>query len=305
MQQRSGARELGLIVATLGVLVHFLDPGRAAVVTALVVTAAVLGTAGLLGDARPWRLPLIPSVLPAAAAFGIAGLARLVEPVPWLVLIFAAGWAATTWLVGLELIPLEFGVDTQPDAALRPVVGPPIRMRPTRRHEFDLPRIVEEPLDLGPEAPAHSRPVAIRSAALGLSFAAFTAVGGLVPGGLADGSGAPGTAALALTVGLEILIAGLLGYRMAAITRTSRFDRIVRILGFIQYALPVGLAGLVLREVGLPRLFGPALLTLVVYVITVMRDSADPVLENRRLLQELAVLGTVGGVAVVWGLLVR
>ena len=84
---------------------------------------------------------------------------------------------------------------------------------------------------------------------------------------------------------------------MASITRTSRFDRIVRILAFIQYALPVGIAGAVLREAGLPRLFGPALLTLVVYVITVMRDSADPVLENRRLLQELAVLGTVGGVA--------
>ena len=305
MQQRSGARELGLIVATLGVLVHFLDPGRAAIVAALIVAAAVLGTAGLLGDARPWRVPLIPSILPAVAAFGIAGLARLVEPVPWLFLLFAAGWIATTWVVGLELIPLEFGADTQPDAALRPVVGPPIRMRPTRRDEFDLPRIVEEPLDLGPEAPAHPRPLAIRSSALGLSFTAFAAVGGLVPGGLADGSGAPGTAALALTVGFEILIAGLLGYRMAAITRTSRFDRIVRVLAFIQYALPVGLAGAVLREAGLPRLFGPALLTLVVYVITVMRDSADPVLENRRLLQELAVLGTVGGVAVAWGLLVR
>jgi hypothetical protein len=305
MQQRSGAREIGLIVATLGVLVHFLDPAQAAIVTALVVVAAVLGTSAMFGARRPWRVPLIPAVLPAVAAFATAGAARLVEPVPWLFCVFVAGWVVTTWVVGLELAPADTGIDGPRDASLRPVVGPPVRMRPTRRDEFDLPRIVAEPLDLELEEPAHPRPVAVRSAALGLSFAAFAAIGGLVPGGMADGLGPPGTRALVLTVALELVVAGLLGYRMASLTRTSRFDRIVRILAFVQYAAPVGLLGAVLRVADLPRLFGPALLTLVVYVITVIRDSADPVLENRRLLQELSILGTVGGVAVVWGLLVR
>jgi hypothetical protein len=305
MQQRSGAREIGLIVATLGVLVHFVEPAQAAIVAVLMVAAAVLGTAHLLGESRPWRVPLIPSVLPAVAAFATAGAARLVEPVPWLGFVFALGWAATAWAVWLELIPAEMGEDSEPDAAMRPVVGPPIRMRPTRRAEFDLPRIVSEPLDLGPLSPAHPRPVAIRSATLGLSFVAFAAIGGLVPGGMADGSGELGTKALVLTVAFAVVISGLLGYRIAAITRTSRFDRIVRVLAMIQYAVPIGVFAAVLRMVGLPRLFGPALLTLLLYVITVIRDSADPVLENRRLLQELLILGTVGVVAGVWGFLVR
>jgi hypothetical protein len=305
MQHRSGAREIGLFVATLGVLVHFIDPAQAAIVTALVLVAAVLGMTAMFGEWKPWRVPLVPAILPALAAFATAGAARLVEPVPWLLFVFLAGWAVTTWVVGLELAPADTAIDAPRDASLRPVVGAPIRMRPTHRAEFDLPRIVAEPLDLEPEEPAHPRPVAVRSAALGLSFAAFAAIGGLVPGGMADGLGIPGTEALVLTVVLEVVVAGLLGYRLASLTRMSRFDRIVRILAFVQYAAPVGLLGAVLRVAGLPRLFGPALLTLVVYVITVIRDSTDPVLENRRLLQELAVLGTVGGVAVLWGVLVR
>jgi len=305
MQQRSGARELGLIVATLGVLVHFVNPPEAGLIAALMILGSVLGTAFLLGGSKSWQPPLIPIVLPAVAAFAIAGLARLVDPVPWLAVLFFAGWAVTAWTIGVELTPIPTGPEAERGAALRPVAGPPVRLRPKPRDEFGLARIVSEPLDLEPEEPAHPRPVAIRSAALGLSFAAFAAVGGLVPGGMADGMGAPGQKALALTVACDLIVAGLLGYRVAAITRMSRFDRIVRVLAFLQYGIPVGIAGGVLRIAGLPRLFGPAILTLIVYVITVIRDSADPLLENRRLMQELAVLITVGAVAVVWGFLVR
>jgi hypothetical protein len=305
MQQRSGARELGLIVATIGVLVHFVDPARAAVATVLIAAAAALGTANLAGEARPWRLPLIPVVLPVLAAFAIAGVSRLVEPVPWLGLVFLAGWAVTAWVVRLETAPLAPGTEAPPGAALPAIAGSSVRLRPRPRAEFDLARIVAEPMDARPDSPAHPRPVAVRSACLGLAFVAFTAVGGLVPGGFADGGGPPGRAALAATVGLDLLVAGLLGYRIASITRTTRFDRIVRILAFIQYAVPVGAAGAILRVAGLPRLFGPALLTLIVYIVTVVRDSSEPLLLNRRLLQELAVLGTVGAVAVVWGLMVK
>jgi hypothetical protein len=47
------------------------------------------------------------------------------------------------------------------------------------------------------------------------------------------------------------------------------------------------------------------LLTLVVYVVTVLRESPDPVASNRRLLQEMAILAVAGLLAVAWGLLVR
>ncbi|MGA3057061.1 MAG: hypothetical protein ABSE70_03325 [Candidatus Limnocylindrales bacterium] len=306
MQQRNGARELGLIVAALGVLVHFVDPAPAAVATALIATAAAAGMGNLLGEARPWRMPLIPLVLPALAAFSIVGIARLVDPVPWLGVIFVAAWAAVTWIVRLEAVPVAAGADVRP-AAPRPgwAATPTFRLRPTRRVEFDLPQIVAEPIETGPELPAHPRPVAVRATSLGLAFVAFAAIGGIVPGGLAGEGGPLSLSALAATVTLDVVVGGLVGYRIASIACTSRFDRIVRLLAVGQYAVPVGIAGALLRLLALPRLFGPALLTLVVYVVTVVRESPEPVLYNRRLLQEAAVLGLAGALAVVWGLAVR
>ena len=308
MHQRRRSAELGLIVAALGVLVHFVDSAPAAGATVLVAAVAALGTGYFLGEARPWRMPLIPLVLPVLVAFSIVGIARLVEPGPWLGVVFVAGWAAVTWVVGLELTPAA--ADTDAAAALSsaaPSAAPSrrVRLRPRRRAEFDLPRIVAEPIDTGPELPPHPRPVAVRATSLGLAFAAFAAIGGLVPGSLA-GAGEPlSMPTLAATVALDILVGGLAGYRIASITSTSRFDRIVRLLAIGQYALPVGVAGALLRALALPRLFGPALLTLVAYVVTVVRESPEPVLYNRRLLQEAAVLGLAGALAVVWGLLVR
>lgn len=348
MQQRNGARELGLIVATLGVLVHFIDTVPAAVATALIAAAAAAGMGTLLGEIRPWRMPLIPVVLPALAAFAVVGIARLVGPVPWLGVVFVTGWAVLAWVVRLEALPAVAGTQarggpaparTSPLVLGRPgatvaggvagryghtatqtqisrpgipsvslesaAANPSIRMRPKRRPEFDIPLIIAEPIDLGPELPAHPRPVAVRAASLGLAFVAFVAVGGLVPGALALDSGPVGMRALAATVALDVLIGGLVGYRIASITSTSRFDRVVRVLAFLQYAVPVGIFAGALRLMALPRLFGPALLTLVVYVVTVLRESPDPVASNRRLLQEMAILAVAGLLAVAWGLLVR
>lgn len=297
MQDRSGAGELGLVVAATAVLVPFVPAAPAAAVTGLIMLAAGLGTAALAGEPRPWRLPVIAAVLPALAAFSVAGIARLVDPLPWLIFVFVAGWVALAGLVVLELLPAG---DGEPAAATPPAV----RFRPTRRAEFDLPKIVAEPLD-SREQPSHPRPLAVRMACLAMAFVAFTAVGGILPGGLAVGGPAPDDRLLAATFALDGLLGGALGYRIAAITRPSRYDRIVRTLAFVQYGLPVAAVGVTLRAIGLPRLFTPALLTLLVYMVTVLRDSPEPVLMNRRLLQELAVLGAVGLIAAAWGLLVR
>lgn len=306
MQQRNGARELALVVATLGVLVHFVDSAPAAAATALLAGAAAMGTGALLGEARPWRMPLIPLVLPALTAFSVAGIARLVDPVPWLALVFVSGWATVAWVVGLEVTPraVDFG-DSSAAASGAPAATPAVRLRPRRRAEFDLPKIVAEPLEAGPELAPHPRPLAMRATSLGVAFVAFVAIGGMVPGGFAGEVGPLGGQALAAIVTLDVLVGGLVGYRIASIDSTSRFDRIVRVLAFGQYAIPIGIAGASLRMLALPRLFGPALLTLVAYVITGLRDSPEPVVYNRRLLQETALLGLAGALAVVWGLMVR
>jgi hypothetical protein len=257
-------------------------------------------------------MPLIPLVLPALAAFSIVGIARLAEPGPWLVAVFVAAWAAVTWVVDLELAPAVADTDGAAAstaaatlAATPSTPSPAVRLRPRRRAEFDLPQIVAEPIESGPELPAHPRPVAVRATSLGLAFVAFAAIGGLVPGGMAGAGGPLSGPAFAATVALDVLVGGLVGYRIASISGTSRFDRIVRVLAVGQYAVPVGIAGALLRALALPRLFGPALLTLVAYVVTLVRESPEPVLYNRRLLQEAAVLGLAGALAVAWGLLVR
>jgi hypothetical protein len=59
------------------------------------------------------------------------------------------------------------------------------------------------------------------------------------------------------------------------------------------------------RVLALPRLFGPAVLALVSYLVTSFRESDEPLRHNARLLEETAVLTVAGAVVVVLGLLVR
>ena len=310
MQQRNVARELGLVVASVAVLVHWLDTAPAVLATALIATAAAVGTGPLVGVWRPWRMPLIPMVLPALAAVSIAGIARVVAPVPWLALDFVAGWAVVAWVVQLETAPEVMAVDETPavelvgvGAAAMATSQPRIRLRARRRAEFDLAQILADPVVMNtPEMPPHPRPLAVRSAALGLAFLGFVAAGGLIPGGLALDREPLSTTHLAEFVGLNAAIAGLVGYRMASLTSPHRFDRIVRVVAVGQYAIPVAVAAYVLRTMALPRLFVPALLGLAVYVVTDLRESPEPLTQNGRLLQELAVLGLAALAVVAWGL---
>jgi len=313
MQQRNVARELGLAAASVGVLVHWLDPNPALLATALIVAAAALGTGSLAGEWRPWRMPLIPMVLPALAAFSIAGIARVVGPVPWLGLVFLAGWAIVAWVVGLETAPdaltptdLAGAEPAGPGAAAATAEKPYMRLRPKRRAEFGLARIVAEPVVVNtPELPPHPRPLAVRSAAIGLAFFGSVAAGGLVPGGLALDRRPLSTVDLAEFVALNAAIAGVVGYRLAALTAPHRFDRIVRVVAVGQYGLPVAVAAFALRSLALPRLFIPALLALTVYVVTAVRESMGPIPENWKLLQELAVLGVAAAAVIAWGLLAK
>ena len=313
MQQRNLARELGLAVASVAVLVHWLDPRPAALATALIALAAAAGTGPIIGELRPWRMPLVPMILPALAAFSIAGISRIVDPMPWLVIDFLAGRAIVAWVVSLETSPEV--VASRQAAAVEPgsmvaravsTEPPTVRFRPKKRAEFDLPVIVAEPVVVNtPELPPHPRPLAVRSAAFGLAFLAFVASGALVPGGLAIDHAPITTAHLAELVILNGAIAGVIGYRIASLTSPHRFDRIVRIVAIGQYALPVAAVTFLLRTMGLPRLFIPALLTLTVYAATDLRESPGPVPQNPQLLQELALLGLAAAAAVAWGWLAR
>jgi hypothetical protein len=303
MRQRNGARELGLIVAALAVTTHFLELPPAVAVTALVVFVAAAGTAALIGGGWiPWRQPLYPLALPALAAFAIAGLARFAGQAIWLVPLLPAGWLVLAWIVDLEL----YGFSRPASSAAAADAPQRIkRIRTRRRPESELPQLVVEEAEIEPEVPPHPRALAIRSTGLALSFVGFVAAAGFVAGAFgAPGQGLPRRDLLALIL-VDAAVAGVAGYRVAALIAPSAIDRMVRVLAVVEYAVPIGLAALAFRSLALPRLFVPALLTLGVYMITIMRESPEPVVLNRRLLRELGVLALAGIATIAWGLMLH
>ena len=310
MQQRNAARELGLLVASIAVLVHWLDPAPALLVTFLIAAAAAAATGRIAGEWMPWRMPLIPVVLPAVAAASIAGIARLVAPWPWLVFDFAIGWAVVAWVFSLETAPdvitraEALDIEQSGTAAAAAAAEPPaVRLRARRRSEFDLAEIVAEPVEVDErDLPPHPRPLAVRIGTVTLAFLGFVAAGGLVPNGLAMDRHSLSTHQMVIFVALSAGVAGAVGYRLASLSSPKRNDRIVRIVAVGEYALPVAVGTFALRTLGLPRLFIPALMTLVVYMIMDIRDSEDPLTENLPLVQELGLLALAGLAIVVWGL---
>jgi hypothetical protein len=271
MHERNGARELGLVIGTLALLVHFLDGVALWVITALIVATAVAGSLHLLGESRPWRVPLDRLTLPALAAFAAAGLAHLVNPVPWLALVFVGAWIVVALVVAVQTLPAT-GTEKEAEAS---AAG---------------------------ETAGHPRPLAARIATLGVAFLAFSAVGGFVPGGLPSDSATPATSVVASTALYDLLIGGLVGFVMAALRPHRRRDVV---LAFVLYAAILGATGAALRYVDMPRLLGPAILTLVAYLFTIFRDSAEPIWRSSRLIGEALVLAVAGCAVIVLGLLMR
>jgi hypothetical protein len=259
MQQRSGARELGLAVASLAALSRFVDGAYLPAATLLIVTAAVSGSARLQNERGrdPWHLERL--ILPGLAAFAGVGIARLVGPMPWLAGIFAATWLAVAWAASIEADPPH-----------------------------------------PPAGGSHAHPVAVRLGAFGLAFGAFAAVGGLVPGSIPGGGRQPEIATSLAALALLIATGSLAGVRIATVGPHGRMT-----VALCQYVLVLVPAGMVVWVLGLPRLFGPALLLLVMYLATSVRESDEPIRSNGRLLQESAALVLAGVGVVVLGLLTR
>jgi hypothetical protein len=268
MQQRNGARELGLIVATLAVLSRFVEDETLWAAAALAVVVAVAGTASILGELRPWRWPLDRVALPGIAAFVSIGTARLVDPVPWLAVAFAGSWALTSWVVSTETAPIaKSGVAASVTAAR-----------------------------------AHARSSSARLGAFALAFLGFAAIGGIIPGGVA-GDGQPlRLGAFLATIVLDVAIGGLAGYRIAALRPHTPGQAV---MAFYLYSMVVAPIGVLVRVLALPRLFGPAIVVLAIYVLTSLRESDGPVRFNVRLLEETGVLLLAGVAVLVVGLLVK
>lgn len=144
-------------------------------------------------------------------------------------------------------------------------------------------------------------------AAVLTAFVAFTGIAVLVPGGLPE----PGTAtadatlteAWLLVLALDdALIALILGYRVATVRYGSSRDAV---RSGLTYAIVIAVAAGALRAMDVPRLVGPAALTLVFYLWDALHATEPARRREPRFLWETILLAALAVVVVAWNLRLR
>lgn len=136
-----------------------------------------------------------------------------------------------------------------------------------------------------------------------VALVAFAGVAAVVPGGIAglEPAGAP-VAPLALGNLLvlalaDAFVAGLLGYRAAALRATSLREALWSAL---TYGVAIAIGAAAIRAIGIPRLVGPALLMLVFYLWDVLHGTPPTRRRDPRWLWQTALLAFLGIVVAWW-----
>ena len=143
----------------------------------------------------------------------------------------------------------------------------------------------------------------LMAAAVITAFAAFTGIAALVPGGLPERDAAAGTSAALTSQWLVVLALGdalitlLLGFRIASIRYGSTWDAAK---SAITYAIVVAVAAGAVRAMEVPRLVGPAALTLVFYLWDALHATAPARRREPRFLWETLLLAVLAIVVVAW-----
>jgi hypothetical protein len=137
---------------------------------------------------------------------------------------------------------------------------------------------------------------AVLIATLIVAFLAFTGVAALVPGGFARGGASAEGSNLAVLAAADALVAFLLGYRVAALRVTRLRDAL---WSAATYALAIAIGAAALRAMEIPRLIGPALLTLEFYLWDAFHGGAG----RRRdvsWIWQTALLVVLGLIVLAW-----
>jgi hypothetical protein len=145
------------------------------------------------------------------------------------------------------------------------------------------------------------------AAAVITAFVAFTGIAALVPGGLPEpgstGADSGLTEGWLLVLALDdALIALLLGYRVAAARYGSARDAVRSAL---TYAIVIAVAAGAIRAMDVPRLVGPAALTLVLYLWDAIHATAPARRREPRFLWETILLAALTVIVVAWNLRLR
>lgn len=265
----AGQRDLALAAVTLVGLSRLVDPPLVWLVAALLLGAIVLGALQVLAD----------ELGPSEAGAGVAIEALIVPAV-----------AAVGCVGAIRLVP--FGL------WLVPALGVTwLLVRRTLALEARIHRAAS-----GLTADDQT---AVLVTILLVSFIGFSGVAAMVPGALIGrpvGHGAlPETNLLILAIG-DGIVAGLLGYRAVAL-RVSRLSDALWSAATYGAAIAIGAAAL--RAMEIPRLVGPALLTLAVYLWDALTGVTPARRRELRWLWQIGLLVGLGIVVTAWNLMLR
>jgi hypothetical protein len=273
LDDRSGRRDLALAAVTIVGLSRLIEPPGVWLVATFLLGAIILGSLQVLGDesahtdSHPLGIPIESLILPAVAAVACLGAIRLIP-------------------FGLLLVPalLVTGALVERCLALEA-------------------RILSSPNGLDDDFRT-----TVLVTTLVVAFLAFVGVAATVPGGLAQ-PGTSGAAGLPLPRrDLLVLAAGdaavafLLGYRAAALRVTTLR---AALWSAATYAVAIAIAAAALRFMQIPRLMGPALLTLVFYLWDAFHAAGPSRRRDVRWLWQTLLLAILGLLVIGLNLLVR
>ncbi|MGZ8513961.1 MAG: hypothetical protein ACXW4H_02645 [Candidatus Limnocylindrales bacterium] len=265
----AGERDLALVAVTIVGLSRLVEPPLVWLVAALLLGAVILGALQVLAD----------ELGPAEAGGGVAIEALILPAV-----------AAVACLGAIRLVP--FGLWLVPALAVTWLLV---------RRSLAL----ESRIHRAPSGLTADDQTAVLVTILLVGFIGFSGVAAMVPGGLIgrpDSHGSvPETNLLILAIG-DGIIAGLLGYRAVAL-RVSRWSDALWSAGTYAAAIAIGAAAL--RAMEIPRLIGPALLTLAVYLWDALTGTPPARRREMRWLWQIGLLAGLGAVVTAWNLMLR
>ena len=266
MDDRSASRDLALVAVTVVGLSRLLEPPAIWLVAGALLGAMLLGTLQVLTD----------EVHPSQAWFGI--------PIESLIL---PSVAAVACLGAIRLVP--FGLLLIPALGVTwLIVGRTLTLEARINRAND--RLTSEDRS------------ALLVTILLVAFLGFTGVAAMVPGGLVQTGGALEEGNLLVLAAADALVAGLLGYRASSLRVVTVRDAL---WSAFTYAAAIAIGAAALRAMEIPRLVGPALLTLAFYLWDAFISTAPRRRRDLRWIAQIAVLVGLGLIVAVWNLLLR
>ena len=270
MESRSAdRRELVLLAAVVIGLSRQLDGPLDWLVAGLLAASVVSGTLWFLGAGHPRGIPVESTILPALVAVASVGVLRIVPN--GLPILVAVGLAALLLDRALAL-------------------------------ELHLFRRVSP-------ASADDRTFVLALSVL-VSFLAFIGAAALVQGGLVEpttgSAGGPATAlsesTLIVLAVTDALVGGLLGFRLSVLRERTRRGAL---WSAGTYAAVVAIAAGTIRAVALPRLLGPAIVTLVFFLWDAIHGSPPAQRRDPRWIWQTAMLVVLGLAVTAWNIALR